>query len=213
MHVLEFDFVHREALRDALEQPNSYDGLIFTSPRAVEAVGDAMPWLPSENVRWHDKSVFAIGSATADALRAIGFDSRGEESGSAEALADFIASRSFDRPLLFLCGDRRREVLPTRLRASGIEVEELCVYESRSRSPLEWPADRKPEWVVFFSPSGYEAVSEISSELLRHVRIAAIGPVTAETLRGNGLDVAAVAGEPSPGALAAAIRAAAGRGA
>src|SRR5690606_36881207 len=67
--VLEFEFVHTEALRKALEHPRDYDGLIFTSPRAVEALVSAMTWLPTENVAWHSKSIFAVGPATAAELK------------------------------------------------------------------------------------------------------------------------------------------------
>lgn len=204
--VLEFDFVNPDGLREALEHPNNYDGLIFTSPRAVDAIGEAMPWLPSENVLWHNKSVYAVGSGTAEALRSIGFEPDGEESGSAETLANIISKRSFDRPLLFLSGDRRRDVLPTRLRSAGIQIEELCVYENRSRSPVGWPTEQVPDWVVFFSPSGFEAIREEWEERLRGVRIAAIGPTTAEVLGSAGVVVATVAGEPSPRALVEALR-------
>lgn len=206
--VLAFDFVHAEGLREALEHPNSYDGLIFTSPRAVDALGEAMPWLPAENVLWHTKSVFAVGPRTADRLRWIGFEPEGEESGSAEMLVDLIRGHAFDRPLLFLCGNRRLDVLPTRLHAAGIEVEEIEVYVSRLRPNLDWPTDKRPDWIVFFSPSGYEAVRQAPNTNMTGVRVAAIGPTTAEALRAGGLDVSAVADEPSPRALSAAIRAA-----
>jgi uroporphyrinogen-III synthase len=209
--VLSFDVVHGEALRSALEHPNSYDGLILTSPRAVDALGDALPWLPAENMLWHNKASFAVGPRTADALRSIGFEPQGEESGSAEMLADLICGLTFRRPLLFLCGNRRREVLPDRLHEAGVDFEEICVYVSRPRSDLNWPIGRRPDWIVFFSPSGYEAVRQAHRANLGGARIAAIGATTAAALRSDGWEVAAVAMEPSPAGLRAAIRSAAGR--
>lgn len=208
--VLAFDFVNDERFRDALVRPRNYDGLVFTSPRAVDALVEAMPWLPTENVLWHNKPVFAVGRRTADTLRSLGFEPEGEDSGSAEKLADLICGRKFDRPLLFLCGNRRRDVFPARLREAGIQLEEICVYVSRYRSDIDWPVDRKPDWVVFFSPSGYEAVLQTQGVDLNGMCIAAIGPTTAGALRAVGLEVVAVADDPSPAALSAAIRSAAG---
>lgn len=211
LSVLAFENVNASELRGALEHPNSYDGLIFTSPRAVEALGEAMPWLPAENLLWHGKSVFAVGPRTARELRRIGFEPEGEESGSAEMLADYIGTKTFAQPLLFLCGNRRRDLIPARLEATGIPIEELVVYRSRPRSRLDWPDGRQPDWAVFFSPSGVEAVERSRAIQLQGVRIAAIGPTTADALRRRGLHVDAVAEEPSPGALALAIRGAGNR--
>lgn len=205
MPVLAFENVNEQDLREALERPARYDGLVFTSPRAVDAFGEAMPWLPTENVLWHGKPVYAVGPRTADALRTIGFTPEGEESGSAERLAERIRKQDFERPLLFLCGSRRRDVLPDLLASSGIEVEEICVYDTRLRDGLAWPPGRKPDWLVFFSPSGFEAVRRAGLPL-EGVRVAAIGPTTADVLRAHGVPVAGVADEPTPEQLRMAIR-------
>lgn len=204
--VLRFEFVNERELRNALEHPRSYDGLILTSPRAVEALTMAMPWLPTENVVWHAKAIFAVGPRTASELRAIGFDPTGEGSGSAEMLAEYVLHRDFERPLLFLCGDRRRDTLPSRLRECGITLEELCIYESHERTDLALASRPSPDWAVFFSPSGVEAVQRDQGWDLTRLRIAAIGETTSEALRSKGISVHAVAEEPTPDALALAIR-------
>ncbi len=204
--VLAFEFVHAEDLREALEHPRRYDGLIFTSPRAVEAVASAISWLPTENILWHSKLVFAVGPKTASELRQIGFEPIAAESGSADMLATQIAAREFRRPLLFLCGSRRRDELPDKLRRTGIDFEELCVYESRPRARLDLPSHPDPDWVAFFSPSGVQAVIEDGRLDLHSMRIAAIGETTANALADFPLQ--AVARAPTPEALAQAIAAA-----
>lgn len=206
--VLEFELVNGEALRQALEHPRSYDGVIFTSPRAVDALAEAMSWLPTENMVWHSKPVFAVGPKTADELRQIGFDPTGEGSGSAALLADQIARSEFERPLLFLCGNRRRDELPDRLGEAGVALEELCVYESRARRDLDLASHRPPDWVVFFSPSGVEAVRKDGSINLKSARVAAIGSTTAEALMEDGVVVQALSKEPTPDGLAQALAAA-----
>ena len=53
-------------------------------------------------------------------MRALGLRPVGEEAGHAVALADYIEANRPSKQLLFLCGDRRRDVLPDRLRAAGM---------------------------------------------------------------------------------------------
>lgn len=208
--VLDFERVNASELRRALEHPNKYSGIVFTSPRAVEAFAEAMSWLPSENVAWHTKSIFVVGPRTAAELRAIGFEPEGEQSGSARMLADYILNRKPRRPLLFLCGERRRDELPRRLQGGGVPVEEICVYRSRSKPNLEVHALPKPDWLVFFSPSGIEAAQRGFGFGMADVRIAAIGTTTGSALESAGYRVDAVAAEPSPAGVAAAIVAAVG---
>lgn len=206
--VLTFETVNAEKLREALEHPRSYDGLIFTSPRAVEAVASAMSWLPTENVMWHSKSIFAVGPKTASELRQIGFEPTGEGSGSAEMLSEHIAACEFTRPLLFVCGNRRRDDLPDTLREAAIDLEELCVYQSQSRESLDLAAYPEPEWVVFFSPSGVHVVQKDDRLDVDSVRIAALGETTAGALEDAGFHVDAIAREPTPNALVEALTAA-----
>lgn len=204
--VLRFDFVNQTALRAALEAPDAYGGLILTSPRAVEALGEVLPWLPAENARWHSRPVFVVGPATAARARRLGFDPEGEASGSAELLADYITRRSWAAPLLFLCSNRRRDVLPDRLAAAAVPVEELCVYETHPRTDLDLAAYPGLRWAVFFSPSGIEAAVQARGIDWRQVHKAAIGPTTAEALAARGWSAAAVAAEPTPEALVRALR-------
>ena len=72
------------------------------------------------------------------------------------------------------------------------------------RSETEGPREG-PIWIVFFSPSGLEAVTRSGGIPFDRYRCAAIGPTTAEALREAGRTVAAVAEEPTPEALLAAI--------
>jgi uroporphyrinogen-III synthase len=204
--VLQFELLNDESLRRTLERPKDYDGIVVTSPRAVDALADAISWLPSENMLWHAKAVFAVGPRTAEAAREIGFEPVGEDSGSAENLAAFISRRHLARPLLFLSGDRRRGTLPDVLKEAGIGVEEVCVYRTVPRTDLDLRTSGKPDWAVFFSPSGLEAVESARGLDLHAISIAAIGETTAEALREAGYHVRATAARPTPSALITAMR-------
>lgn len=202
--VLRFTFVNREALREALGHPAAYGGLVLTSPRSAEALHRQRALDPDVVFPWTTKPAFVVGPRTAASARALGLRPEGADSGSADLLADRIADRRFERPLLFLCSDRRRDVLPDRLASAGLPVEELCVYETHLRTDVTF--DPVPDWLVFFSPSGVEAVRQSGALAPGVPRIAAIGPTTAEALAAADLPPEAVAEAPTPEAVARAIR-------
>ncbi|MEP0546083.1 MAG: uroporphyrinogen-III synthase [Rhodothermales bacterium] len=198
--VLRFEPVEPDALAETMARADAFAGLILTSPRAADALRGL------DLSAWQSKTTFVVGPATAEAARALGLRPEGEEAGQADDLADRIAARRFEAPLLFLCGDRRRDALPDRLRATGIAVEERVVYRTLlDASALREPTGRPPDWVVFFSPSGVEAAQEVVAASWNRARKAAIGPTTADALRAVGFAPATVADAPAPEALAAAL--------
>lgn len=206
--VLTFRFPHQDTLRECLAQPARYSGLIVTSPRAVRAVAQTDFEGPLQ-AAWSSKPAYAVGPKTAEALRELGLTPTGEGTGSAGALASVIAKEKF--PYLFLSGNRRRDTLPNALRETSTPFDELIVYETGLRSSIDLPEAAAGDWLVFFSPSGIEAVARHTDASALRYRLAAIGPTTAEALRARGASVEAVAERPSSQALVAAIQAAASR--
>ncbi len=209
---LDFEYEAPEALRRLASPLDRYAGWIFTSPRAAEAFGRAFsatePGDAAQRAARARKKVFAVGPRTAAALRSLGYEPEGEEAGSAEQLARHILKQRACGPLLFLCGDRRRDALPAILREAGICTEEIVAYRTRLRTLRAWPSNAKPDWIVFFSPSGLEAMLQSPGLSMEGLSIAAIGSVTAQAIRARGFEVRAVAEEPTPEALAQALRAA-----
>lgn len=205
--VLQFTFVHAAALRDKLRAPESYSGLVLTSPRAVEALrrvreGDSLL------APWCTKPVFVVGPKTASEVATLGFAPLGQESGSAEALAAAIARHGPQKPLLFLSGNRRRDVLPERLTTAGIVFDELVVYETHPAASLDVSSHSHLDWLVVFSPSALDALRHATGLDRSQVRLVAIGPTTAEALTKAGWTVAAVAAAPTPEAVVDALVAA-----
>lgn len=198
--VLRFEFVGRDTLAEHIQRPEEYAGLTLTSPRTVAALKDF------DLAAWRNHPAFVVGPRTAAEARRLGLRTMGEESGSADDLADMIAARSFERPLLFLCGDRRRDTIPDRLRAAGVAFDELVVYRTTGDAEaLAEAVEPPPDWIVFFSPSGVETADVLAGPSWNRIFHAAIGPTTAEALRTAGLAPAAVAEAPTPEALAAAL--------
>lgn len=222
------------------KQDAAYGGLIFTSQRAVEAFAKLVEEGQGDGQWPHlqDIPVYTVGPATTRALRAIPqappLQIFGEHTGNGDALAPFIqqhygewyADRPVKPPLLFLVGDKRRDIIPNALmnpslpRARRIQVDETVVYgtgvmesfPSDFEGVLRGTAAAGRRWVVVFSPTGCEAMlrglgmldaatgrycGEAPQD--RKTRIITIGPTTKAYLKKTfGFEPDASAETPSP---------------
>jgi len=204
--VLAFAFPRQDELHRRLASSGRYAGLIATSPRAATALGRVFADRASLVQAWSGRRAYAVGPKTAERLQALGLHPQGAETGSAQALAAHIVEDAPAGPLLFLAGNRRRDALPEALRAANVPFDELVVYETHPRTGFTLPPADGTTWLVFFSPSGLEAVERAHGEGIEGYRIAAIGPTTADALTAAGHSVEAVAETPSPEGVAVALR-------
>ncbi|XP_075889557.1 uroporphyrinogen-III synthase isoform X2 [Nelusetta ayraudi] len=222
--VLSFKFVSLNMLTDKLFQPDKHGGLIFTSPRAVEAVRMCLDseerreeWNSSVKDKWNAKSVYVVGKATAALVQSLGLNPVGEDTGTADVLSRLIIEREDTNipPLFFPCGSIKREVLPTALRDNGVPLETLTVYQTAEHPDLEknlenyFAEQGPPASVAFFSPSGVkfclQVVRRLAGERLLQIKFAAIGPTTRDAMAAEGLCVSCTAEQPTAEHLAAAI--------
>lgn len=222
--VLSFKFVSLNTLTDKLFQPEKYGGLIFTSPRAVEAVRMCLEaderreeWDKAAKDKWNTKSIYVVGKATASLVKILGLNPLGEDTGTAEVLSRLIIEREATNipPLFFPCGSIKREVLPTALRENGVPLETLTVYQTAEHPDLEknlknyFTEQGIPASIAFFSPSGVkfclEVVRRLSAEQLTQIKFAAIGPTTQHAIAAEGLCVSCTAEKPTAEHLAIAI--------
>ncbi|XP_054454611.1 matrix metallopeptidase-21 [Anoplopoma fimbria] len=163
-----------------LFQPEKHGGLIFTSPRAVEAVKMCLEaderreeWNSSVKDKWNSKSIYVVGKATAAAVRNLGLNPLGEDTGTADVLSSLIIEREDTNipPLFFPCGSIKREVLPTALRGNGVPLETLTVYQTAEHPDLEknlnnyFTEQGTPASIAFFSPSGVKFCLEVVRRL------------------------------------------------
>ncbi|XP_014418089.1 uroporphyrinogen-III synthase isoform X2 [Camelus ferus] len=222
--VLSFEFLSLPSFLEKLSQPDSYGGLIFTSPRAVEAVelclekdNKAEVWKKSLKEKWNAKSVYVVGNATASLVNKMGLHTEGENCGNAEKLAEYICSReSSALPLLFPCGTLKGEILPKMLKDKGIPMESILVYQKIPHPGIQvnlhsyYSQQGIPASITFFSPSGLmyslKYIQELSGDNMEQIKFVAIGPTTARALAAQGLPVSCTAESPTPQALAAGIR-------
>ncbi len=138
---------------EALNHRDRYGSLALTSPRAAAAVANriracAISWVG------HTPRVWVVGAATAEALQGTlgsvqgSFPEPNAGLGAAEQLARVMLSAGAAGPVLFPCGENRRDELPAILRSNGLVVDEVICYRMVLASPEEaraariWSLDR-----------------------------------------------------------------------
>lgn len=206
---LEFRFKNLEQLNEKLNTPNKYSGIIFTSPRSIEAVlgaldGDKLP------EKWSELHNYSVGTVTFNAAKSsLNLTTKGKESGNATNLSDIMINEFQDIPVefpfLFPCGNQRMDTLPLKLAENNILLEEIECYETVAHSELEQNLisalkDENSEYVAFFSPSGVNYCNAIFQKHeidLSNKKLIAIGPSTRKSMESNDLSVYKTAEKPS----------------
>jgi uroporphyrinogen-III synthase len=199
-----------DPLDSALDRWDSFAAVAFTSPRAAAAV---LERLAGRRARGQNvPTVWAGGAATKDALGEVmpqvltPNDAEAERLGVAEALALAMLDAGVGSPVLFPCGDTRRDELPERLRSQGIEVEEVVCYRSVLASEsVARAAAARGTMLVVASPTVANLLVRACPPDIRP-DLLAVGPTTAASAQASGWLPAAVASSPSAGALVAAVK-------
>ena len=187
----------------ALGQLALYPWVLFTSASGVDTffarrralgVTDALP----ATVRWA-----AIGPGTAAALAGVGVSDPWVPSRYlGEAAGDELPASPGQR-VLRIRGEVASPVATVRLRARGLVVDEVVAYRTvegpqESDGPLQQAWDEGIDAVVFTSASTVRGFARLAQRVhiddaLGGVLIVAIGPVTADAVRGMGWQVDVVA--------------------
>lgn len=204
------------AARRAAREVKRYDWVVFTSVTGVRRffeLYDAEEGSPSTF-----PAVAAIGKATAAAVESHGITARLLPGTSrSEAFAEALSGRvGPETRMLLVRPEQARAVLPDAMREVGVAVDSVAFYRTVA-------AARAPEIAgevcrgafdvaVFTSPSTLRCLLHAGKacgapvvEALRRTANVAIGEVTAESLRREGLPVARVAEEPGDEGLLDAI--------
>jgi uroporphyrinogen-III synthase len=199
-------------LDSALTELASFGSVAFTSPRAARAVAERARDLGVSWPRGTKPGIWAVGAGTRAALGDLGTGVRVPEGnangdpGSAAVLARAMVTSAAAAPVLFPCGENRRDELPKILRDHGLDVREVVCYRSVLASAFQaGKALARGRVVVVASPSVMQLLAAASHPAQRP-RLVAVGPTTAASARALGWLPAAVAQEPSTEGVAAAIK-------
>ncbi|KAI9916546.1 hypothetical protein PsorP6_018226 [Peronosclerospora sorghi] len=163
--VLTFEYLNEAQLLDVLTHLERYSGILVTSPRSAIAVSNAVNKLEldlKQNV-FKKTIIDARFLSTSRELLPLGVICKGDNASSADMLSEYLHHNGGfpadckEKPMMFHCGDKRRDVLPDSFRS-----RELVVYQTCALQNIAIPDEcRVPDWVVFFSPSGLEAVKHL----------------------------------------------------
>lgn len=193
-----------EPLDLALNKLHKYDWVLFTSLNAVQNFFLRLHGQGLDARAFGRARIGVVGTATAEALRGYGLradmvPAKFTSEGLAESLLGAGVSGKY---ILIPRAAKAREVLNDTLQQAGAMVEAVPVYQNvrptgyddQLRQEL---TEKRVDVVTFTSSSTVtnflhmlnEKDPQKLKELLQHTTIAAIGPITAQTVRQSGLDV------------------------
>jgi len=190
-----------EQLDLALDRLSAYHWLIFTSVNGVRYFFARLHARRQDIRSLGSVQIAAIGPATTRAIEALHLrvDAMPEEY-RAEALVPVLGNISGQRILLPRAAEAR-EILPQELTALGAHVDEIAVYQTvrpQQTGSNELHAllqEGKIDLITFTSSSTARNFMSLFSaddirSLLQKPKIGCIGPITADTVREFGLEVA-----------------------
>ena len=202
---------------DALRGIAAFDWLVLTSANGVDSMVERLSACGLDARHLAPVKIAAIGDATAGRLR----EKLGivadlvptrfvAESLAAELIADHDAA---GKRFLLLRADIARPALPKLLTEAGADVTEHVAYETRLADSLPIAVldalrSKRADWISFTSSSTAKNMAELLGDergLLNDCRIASIGPITSETVREIGCEVAVEAAVSNVGGLVEAI--------
>ena len=193
-----------EALDKAIGQLDKYNWLIFTSTNGVEHFWHRLVAGGKDARVLYKARICAIGAATAQALASHGITAdvvpeRYQAEGIIEVLTKELVAGT---KILVPRAAEARTLLPEALTKAGAQVDVVAAYET-VMGDVEASVIRNAlikgeiDVVTFTSSSPVKNLLKLikDPELLKEAQLAAIGPITAETMQKNGLTADIVAAE------------------
>jgi uroporphyrinogen III methyltransferase / synthase len=202
--------IDTDEVRAAIESLHAYALVCLTSPNGVRHLFQAMNEAGIDARALSQAQVAAIGPGTARALLEHGVIADVvPERYVAEALVEALAEVPIEgKPVLVARAAEARDVLPDALSERGADVDVVALYETVRETPAPEEIERAMEadYITFTSSSTVKNFLEVTGgRVPEGTRIVSIGPVTSETARDAGLDVAVEAQEHDPDGLVEAL--------
>ena len=153
--------------------------IVFTSKNAVKAVGQSTKEI--NHAAW---KIFCLEGATLAACLNYFPDAIIEATApDGASLAQQIIKKNPTSGILFFCGDRRRDELPTLLKENNLSLKEIVMYKTEL-SPVH--VNEEVDGVAFFSPSAAESFFSMNT-ISGDVICFAIGNTTSAALKEHGV--------------------------
>jgi len=219
---VEFPVIRISPLKDcseldaALDRIEEYDWLLFTSANGVTAAIDRLRELGRDVRSLKGPKIGAIGPKTAETIRGLGMNVDFTPSKFvAEQVVQEFPEHPDGKRILIPRAREAREVLPEKLAEKGARVDVVTSYqteieESDAAEVKELLARGEIDIVTFTSSSTVKNFVQLVGEggrvsLPEGVKVACIGPITAQTAEECGLKPDVVADEYTIEGLVAAL--------
>lgn len=168
----------KEVVSFADSQQQRKECVVFTSANAVKSFERFVN--QGDTCHSYGWKIFCLSGKTLEELSSRYGTLIGEVVGTAEnaiALSKLII-RNNVKEIVFFCGNKRRDELPNVLKAAGIDVHEVIVYET-----VETPVAVIDyiDAILFFSPSAVQSFFSVN-QLKKEVVCFAIGETTADSI-------------------------------
>ena len=186
--VLESNFIEVETKDFQLK--GIKDNLIFTSQNAVRSFL-THPQFEENKSDLQSKKVFCVGVKSKTILTDAGFEVIAYADYASD-LTEIICLIYANSSYTFFSGNLRKETLPLALKNTGIEFNEIEVYETQLKPhKIKETVDA----ILFFSPSGVE--SYLKDNPIKKELCFCIGETTAEALENKHIKNIIIAEFPS----------------
>lgn len=161
---------------------------IFTSSNAVSVLRQYKMSVSS------GQKIFCLSGKTKNEILEFGFAEKNivGEAENASDLAKKIIKQKIDE-IIFFCGNKRRDELPSLLKKAGVKVHEIIVYETLETSTM---INDMFDAVLFFSPSTVQSFFQ-KNKLNEQIILFAIGETTADEIKRFTSNKILIAGKPS----------------
>jgi uroporphyrinogen III methyltransferase/synthase len=199
------------AVDSVLGALTGYDWIVFSSANGVDAFLGRLLELDRDVRDLGGVRLAAMGSGTADRLAH--YHLRADlvpEEFVAESLAEALLHGPGGRRFLLVRADRGRDTLPRALRQGGAQVDEVLAYGSEDVQEADPDvaaalAAGDVGWITVTSSAVARSLARLYGNGLGKARIASIGPIASETLRGLGHEPAVQADPHTTSGLVEAI--------
>jgi uroporphyrinogen III methyltransferase/synthase len=179
-----------------IEKIDSYDWVIFTSVNGIKYFTERLKKKGTDITVLRKKKICAIGPRTQKELEKMGLTVHFRPSEyRAEGIAEGLKVLGIQgKKILFPRAREARRILPEEMREAGAQVDDVEVYQTvkpaQGKYSLAAILKKGIDVVVFTSSSTLRNFMELLPDktALNGVKVAIIGPVTAETARDYGLE-------------------------
>lgn len=194
------------AVDKAIDRLKEFDFVIFTSENGVKEFFKRMQIKNLDARSLSNSKIAVIGSETAAELNRHGIiaDFIPKEF-RAEAIIEMIESLVENKKILIPRAEVARSILPDALKELNAVVEVVPVY--KTIPAIDKPIDLNGVDLITFTSSStvINFINAVNIESIKKIKTAAIGPITAATLKNFGIDADIIAEEYTINGLVKAI--------